>query len=203
MVAGVATRQVGWSVRPWCGFAGTVCLSGFCRKHHGAHVCPHIPARLRDIEDSGIATAMRAWTRQATNPSTSASPLIPPESSMQHAWDDPCCKVQADRILDAASDQVERVRLLASRSNGSGDWLHALSLSSAVLKMMNTDVCIAGGLRLGAPIVRPHQCVCGAMVTVDGHHGLSCRHGSGRHVTKQDKRTVVSSIHQRWGASNA
>ncbi len=141
-----------------------------------------LPARLRDIEDSGIATAMRAWTRQATNPSTSASPLIPPASSMQHAWDDPCCKVQADRILDSASDQVERARLLASRSTGSGDWLHALPLSSAGLKMMNADVCIAVGLRLGAPIVRSHQCVCGTMVTVDGHHGLSCRHGSGRHV---------------------
>ena len=36
-------------------------------------------------------------------------------------------------------------------------------------------------LRLGAPIVRPHVCVCGKMVTVDGLHGLSCRHGSGRH----------------------
>ena len=40
---------------------------------------------------------------------------------------------------------------------------------------------IAAGLRLGAPIVRPHVCVCGKMITVEGHHGLSCRHGSGRH----------------------
>ncbi len=38
--AGVATRQVGWTGRPWCGFAGTICLFGFCRKHHGAHVRP-------------------------------------------------------------------------------------------------------------------------------------------------------------------
>jgi hypothetical protein len=48
--------------------------------------------------------------------------------------------------------------------------------------MLNADVRIAVGLRLGAPIVRPHKCVCGTLVSVDGHHGLSCRHGSGRHA---------------------
>jgi len=48
--------------------------------------------------------------------------------------------------------------------------------------MVNATVRIAAGLRLGAPIVRPHTCVCGSMVAVNGHHGLSCRHGSGRHA---------------------
>lgn len=47
--------------------------------------------------------------------------------------------------------------------------------------MDNATIRIATGLRLGAPVVRPHVCVCGMTVTVDGHHGLSCRHGSGRH----------------------
>jgi len=46
--------------------------------------------------------------------------------------------------------------------------------------MDNATVRIAVGLRLGAPIVRPHACVCGTEVAVNGHHGLSCRHGSGR-----------------------
>ena len=47
--------------------------------------------------------------------------------------------------------------------------------------MDNATVRIAVGLRLGAPIVRPHVCVCVKMVTIDGLHGLSCRNGSGRH----------------------
>ena len=47
--------------------------------------------------------------------------------------------------------------------------------------MDNTTARIATGLRLGAPLVRPHVCVCGKTVAVDGHHGLSCRFGSGRH----------------------
>jgi len=38
--------------------------------------------------------------------------------------------------------------------------------------MDNTTVRIAVGLRLGAPIVRPHKCVCGTEVAVNGHHGL-------------------------------
>jgi len=76
---------------------------------------------------------------------------------------------------------VARARLLAARSPGSGDWLEALPLSSVGLKMDNATVRIAVGLRLGAPVVRPHVCVCGTTVKVDGHHGLSCRHGSGRH----------------------
>ena len=46
--------------------------------------------------------------------------------------------------------------------------------------MDNSSVRIAVGLRLGAPVVRPHVCVCGTTVIIDGLHGLSCRHGSGR-----------------------
>ena len=100
---------------------------------------------------------------------------------VQRCWDDPCCKAQADMLLDTAVDHANRARLLAARSPGSGDWLEAMPLSSIGNKMDNATVRIAAGLRLGAPIVRSHVCVCGKTVTVDGHHGLSCRFGSGRH----------------------
>ena len=89
--------------------------------------------------------------------------------------------MQYDKLLSDATDNVDRARLLASFSPWSGDWLQALPLSSVGLKMDNTTVRIATGLRLGTPIVRPHVCVCGAIVAVDGHHGLSCQHGSDRH----------------------
>jgi len=83
--------------------------------------------------------------------------------------------------VHATSDPVDQARLLASCSPGSGDWLHALPISSVGLKMDNATVRISAGLRLGAPVVRPHSCACGTTVTADGHHGLSCRRGSGRH----------------------
>jgi len=138
-----------------------------------------LPQRVRDIEYSSIAVAAAAWTTMASTPTSTPSL---PASTIQRAWDNPCCQVQADKLLDAASDQVDRARLLASRSAGSGDWLETLPIASVGLKMDNATVRIAVGLRLGAPIVHPHQCVCGSMVTADGHHGLSCRHGSGRHA---------------------
>ena len=47
--------------------------------------------------------------------------------------------------------------------------------------MDNATVRLSAGLRLGAPVVRLHVCICGGTFTVDGHHGLSCHHGSGRH----------------------
>ena len=141
-----------------------------------------LPARLRAVKDSGIDAALAAWTRQATNSfDVSAPSVTPPASAAQRVWDDHCCKVQYDELLNAASDPVDRARLLASCSAGSGDWLHAMPLSSVGLKMDNATVRISAGLRLGAPVVRLHVCICGGTVTVDGHHGLSCRHGSGRH----------------------
>ena len=57
--------------------------------------------------------------------------------------------------------------------------------------MDNATVRIAAGLRLGAPIVRPHVCVCGKAVAVNGHHGLSCRFGSGRHSRHNQVNDVI------------
>jgi hypothetical protein len=99
---------------------------------------------------------------------------------VHRAWDEQCCKFQAEALLDAANDHVVRTRQLAACSPGSDDWLDALPLSNVGLKMDNATVRIAAGLHLGALVVQPHVCVCGPVVTVDGHLGLSCRHGSGR-----------------------
>ena len=148
-----------------------------------------LPARLRGVQDSGVAAAMSAWSKQT---STSSLTLPPPTSPAQRAWDDLCCQVKSDGLLDTAADQVERARLLASRSDGSGAWLNAMPLSCAGLKMDNATVRIAVGLRLGAPVVRAHVCVCGTTVTVDGHHGLSCRYGSGRHVRHNQVNELIS-----------
>ena len=108
-----------------------------------------LPARLRAVEDSGIDAALAAWTRQATNPfDVSTLSVTPPDSTAQRVWDDHFCKVQYDELLNAASDSVDRARLLASCSAGSGDWLHAVPLSSVGLNMDNSTVRISAGLRL-------------------------------------------------------
>lgn len=66
-------------------------------------------------------------------------------------------------------------------SEHASDWLHALPVFSLGLKLDNTSVRIACGLRLGTPHCHPHKCQCGAEVTKLGHHGLSCKSADGRH----------------------
>ena len=61
-------------------------------------------------------------------------------------------------------------------------WLNALPVSSLGLRMDNSTLRIAVGLRLGIPLVKPHQCChCSAEVSPLATHGLSCRHSEGRH----------------------
>jgi len=103
---------------------------------------------------------MSAWSKLATSPSTTSIAPSPPASAsvVRRVWDNQCCEVQANQLLDVVIDHVERARYLSSRAPGSGDWLHTLTLSSIGLKikMYNATVCIADGLRLGTPFVRPH-----------------------------------------------
>jgi len=108
--------------------------------------------------------------------STASTSPSPPVTMAQRVWDAQCCK-----LVHATTDPVDQARLLASCSPGSGDWLHAPSISTVGLDMDNATVQISAGLRLGAPVVRPHSCVCRTTVTADGHHGLSRCRGSGRH----------------------
>ena len=75
---------------------------------------------------------------------------------------------------------VDRARLLASTAPSSGCWLHAFPCANLGLLLGNDELRIALGLRLGAPLVRVHDCVCGTEVDPSGHHGLSCRRSAGR-----------------------
>jgi len=103
-----------------------------------------------------------------------------PDSCSQKAWDDGMCASKTASLLNGAG-AVDRARLLASVAPGSGSWLHALPFSSLGLHLTNEELRIGIGLRLGAPLVRPHRCRCGAEVEQDGHHGLSCGRSAGRH----------------------
>jgi len=67
----------------------------------------------------------------------------------------------------------------------------------------NETIRVVAGFRLGAPAVRPHVCVCGATVTVDGHHGLSCRRGSGRHCRHNQVNDTLSRFHKHRHLSDA
>ena len=111
--------------------------------------------------------------------------LSPPEGTaqrLQRAWDALKVSVTAERLLANAPDERSRARLLAASSMESGAWLQALPVSSLGLRMDDTTVRVAVGLRLGSPLCRPHTCHhCGAEVDHLATHGLSCRWSEGRH----------------------
>ena len=80
--------------------------------------------------------------------------------------------------MEHHTDTYDKARLLAASSKHSGDWLHAIPISSCGLRL--EVVRIAVGLRLSINICEPYVCICGSVVDVRGSHALSCKHTSGR-----------------------
>ena len=121
----------------------------------------------------------------------------PPSSAgakREKNWDTIKTANSAKSMLDDATDEVDRARLLAAMEKGSGAWLHAFPISSVGLRMDDCTLRIAVGLRLGTNICAPHICqLCGAKVTALGTHGLSCGLSEGRHSRHS---TINSIIHR-------
>jgi len=88
-------------------------------------------------------------------------------------------------------DQLDRASLLADASPHSGAWIHALPVPSLGLHMNAETIKIATGLRLGAQIMEPNHCRCGAMMDKQGHHGLSCWKNKGRYSRHADLNDVL------------
>ena len=103
-------------------------------------------------------------------------------AAQQKHWDNISAGQLAERLLNEASDDVSRARLLASATKESGAWLHELPVASLGLRLYDDSLRIAVGLQLGAPICGPYSCkYCGAEVNAIGRHALSCRKSEGRH----------------------
>ena len=109
---------------------------------------------------------------------------VPPEGvdqQRQKAWDTLRASALADSLLLNAADPRSHARLLASTAKESGAWLNALPIASLGLRMDNDTIRIATGLRLGAPLCRPHSSHhCGDEVDSLATHGLSCWWSKGR-----------------------
>ena len=103
------------------------------------------------------------------------------DSKRQQAWDEPCCRKAAGELLERASDDYTRARLLANQQETSGASLEALPITSVGLRMADDVIRVAVGVRLGVNLCHPHVCVCGHQVDARGTHGLACQRSAGRH----------------------
>ena len=137
-----------------------------------------LPTYLQSQQKLNLDSALSTWKDLACTFNDTAPPPI--SVGKQRNWDDLICNLESESSLNDTTDSVERARLLAALAEGYGDWLEALPIASIGLKLDESSVRIAVGLRLGTPLVHPHQCCCGTIVTPDGHHGLSCRKSAGR-----------------------
>ena len=97
-----------------------------------------------------------------------------------------------DNLLEDAPDMHSRARLLAASSRESGVWLNAPLCSSLGLRMDDSTMRVAVGLRLGCSLCKPHHCHhCGAAVDTRATHGLSCRQSEGHHYRHSSLNDII------------
>ena len=135
-----------------------------------------LPQRLLGSTDCRVDQALAAWVAQGgTTPPTGDS------TSRQRAWDQEIVSKTLSHLLESATDDYTRARLLAVSSPHASDWLNAPPITAVGLRMTNEAIRVATGLRLGACLCAPHVCRCGHQVDARGSHGLSCVRSAGRH----------------------
>ena len=165
-----AISNVKLSPEAWCqaslpvrwggvGLRSTVTLSpsAFLASLHSSASLQELllPPQLRLSPDGLLAEAMKVWNSL----SGSASPTGQ-DASRQRAWDDGICSALSSGLLQQAGP-ANRAKLLASVSPGSGSWLQAFPNANLGLRLGRNELGVAIGLRVGAPLVRPHKCICG------------------------------------------
>ena len=134
-----------------------------------------ILARCSTSFDTGVDAIRTMWSTTHNLPCPAH-----PASSKQATWDRPCITADKTSVLADAKESHDRARLLATTALHSGDWLHALPISSCGLRLDDEAIRVAVGLRLGTNLCQPHRCPCGTLVDARGTHGLACRRSSGR-----------------------
>jgi len=68
----------------------------------------------------------------------------------------------------------------------------ALPVSSCGLRLSDEAVRVAVALRLGSSVCVPHTCRCGALVDVQGTHGLVCKQAPGKIARHQAVNDTVA-----------
>ena len=139
----------------------------FAASTHSLQSLLLINCHCRLTIDNNRERLMRTWTT-IYNTNTPDSP----SDTKQSVWDRPGIMADQAVFMSAFTDNFNRAWLLAASATYSGDWLHALPLSTCGLRLDNEAVRVAVGLRLGTSLCEPHQCPCGKQVDVRGPRPL-------------------------------
>src|SRR5664279_5645729 len=135
---------------------------------------------LAGTPSSGVADPLVAEFSDSWSTMSSLPPVSFPASSKQSSWDRPLIEVDRASLSLSLSDPVNSARFHSASAPHSGDWLHAMPISSCGLRLDDEAIRVAVGLRLGVDLCEPHTCPCGSQVDASCLHGLSCRLACGR-----------------------
>jgi hypothetical protein len=137
------------------------------------------------IPDNDLAACQQSWLNMYG--------VIPPSAppAKQQTWDKPIVNFELSHLLACLKSNYDKARLLAASSKHSGDWLHAVPISSCGLRLDDDAVRVAVGLRLGCDVCEAHTCLCGASVDVKGSHALSCKRTSGRLIRHNNLNDII------------
>ncbi|XP_055343517.1 uncharacterized protein LOC129591748 isoform X2 [Paramacrobiotus metropolitanus] len=132
-------------------------------------LCPTLTA-------TDVTAATHAWKALANTDE------LPPEAlrHVQKAWDTPATLHAFSQLTALKTTKEEVAPLKAVSVPEAGVWIHALPAACLGNLLENNTFRISVALRLGAPIVTPHVCVCGGLVDDLGRHGLRCERSTGR-----------------------
>ena len=97
--------------------------------------------------DKEVELARSLWCSLTTT-STPVGPL----QTSQRAWDAPMVVRDCQTLLDNATSDINKARLLAVKADHGSEWIFALPISACGLRISNEAVSIAIGLRLGLNI---------------------------------------------------
>ena len=112
--------------------------------------------------------------------SDSLTPPVGDDAHLQRAWDIPHIKSTLNSLLEV-DHAPTKASLFSVSTPESGAWLNALPLSAMGLRMDDTTIRVAVGLRLGLPLCCPHSCHhCGSAVDDLATHGLHCKKSDDR-----------------------
>ena len=146
-----------------------------------------------------MSEAVTLWKESVvnTNVDENNNGQQPTVKTVQANWDTPIYEKIYQDLLDKQSTPAEKARLRAVASDQASAWLNATPMSSIGLKLDNSSVRVAVGLRLGTKLCEPHKCICGQLVDPWGRHGLSCRNAKGTnsrhaHANSLIKRALAS-----------
>lgn len=171
-----------------------LCLSSFLGSSHSVAelLAAILPAHINQLTEAAVSEAEILWQ------ASTFSELIPsPSCKLQKNWDMVMSTKSFQDLLENATTDVEKARLLACGSKESGSWLSAFPASSLGTLLDDQSFRISMALRLGVPVCHPHTCICGSQVDKSGIHGLACKKSIGRksrHEMVNDllKRALVS-----------